>query len=1307
MASEQPGLIVNGGTAAAASKSPAELLQEKHARDEAHQPTIEEVRDEEDMLHPPPSSATAEPAPARWKDTAAKDEAANSVPKSKVVPFDVKCEELFPALGSGSKSRVPAAMPMAWDGRKAAAPSAGLANGGSRSSVPSRTSTPTSGVAAPLGGPRLAMPGKHVEQIRFAPSQMLPRNKLSKPLADIVRDISRKSKARLDVREGPGGSYIFEGTGTVDAVRQALKEVAQQVGSKQSVRIPVPASARPHIIGRQGTVVQGIHDRTGARIQVPKPDDSTLQDEDDDSNTIDVLIEGDAVAAEMARREIEAIVKERTSSINLKLKNIPPELFPFIAGAHNSHLNDLEERTKTQVRVPRYDTWSKRPPPQEAPVGQIQFTADPDRHIHVFGDRMGAQEARAEIERRALELERQIGLRHLAINRGQHQFIIGDKGHSLHDFLAETGCSVILPPPSDATEFLTVIGPPDKIETGINRVMDLATSMQMASIDISRQHLNAPSGPHAYAQALTMYLQQRQIVRDLERMHNAHIVLPLLTSSGPVVWEVYSRDGRNTILARSDILNLVQAHPPSKLATLSVDPYYHDFLRSRSAPVLKEKYGVYLVVPNNSETSDILLVCEGPDQTEVPRQRPSTEEIAAFQRALNEAQTYLLSSLGDQSNIVSKSVPVPSKYHDKLRKFVAREESAKGEDHIPVRMLVADQQASLRGRSRDVQDLVPKIIAFVQEQEQDEKERDNKISFEFPQKFANVLIGRKGENINKLRDEFDVDIKVENGKVEVKGPPTKANAAKARIIALAKKMEDETTYVLKIAPQYHRDLIGQKGSQVNRLQERYNVRVQFPRAASLDESVNDAASEAGSVRNTRSNQAPDEVVIRGPRKGADGAREEILSLYQWVADHSYTSSVSVSQSQIPSLIGQRGREMDKLRTETGAQIDVPSVNDVADASGRVEIKLKGTKKQVEDARKLLLQRAKEFDETVTKAIDVDKKHHKSLIGGGGANIRKIVVECGGPDDGTAARIVRFPRPESDDSSIRLEGKEVIVDKIIAAIQEFVRQKEDEVVSSIDVPQSQHRHLIGRGGDTRRQLETQFNVVLDVPKQGSNRTDVKIRGPSSFVENAKTHILAMLKEQQGETVNVPRSLHHAISENGSFFRRLRNDHQVTVDHAGEQIPPRPSPTKSRDADDVGSLPLITDDPAAATDAFSWKVVDSSNDNVPAGTIPWVLSGKPENVAKARALLEKAILTASQPSATGYLILPDPRTYRFVIGPNGSQINAIRKRTNCKINVPKDQARDEAIEIKGSKESLELAKDMILDAVKVGTSGNGRA
>lgn len=764
------------------------------------------------------------------------------------------------------------------------------------------------------------------------------------------------------------------------------------LSQQQSVRVPIPTSARPHVIGRQGAVVQDIQTRTGARVQVPRADDKAAPADDDDADTIDVLIEGDAVSAEMARREIEAIVKERGANMSFRLKTIPPEFFPFIAGAHNATLREIEERTNAQIQVPRYDTWTSQPPPQEAHPGQVQFVPVADKHILISGERAAAQEARAEIERMAADLQRNLTLRQLAISRGQHQFILGNEADALHQFLGQTGCAVVLPPPSDDSEFLTITGPLNQIEAGINHAMDLATSMQMASIDLSRQHPNAPAGPHAHARALTQYLRRRQIIKQLESAYDAHIALPS-SVEGPVTWEVYSRDGKNTIRARSDIMNLVQAHPPSRLRHVPVDPYFHPYLRSRSAEKLQGDYGVHLIVPDDVDSSEVVLVYEGPTATaakfEVPRQRPSPAEVAAFEKTLQEAQDYLVSALGNQQDIVAKSVTIPAKYQEKARKFIIREQDAKGEDSIPVRAIVGEPQGtkcpiSLRGPSGLVAELAAKLDAFVVEQEKDDLERGYTTSFDFPQKYANFLIGKRGESINKLRDEFDVDIKVENGKVEVKGPKAKADACRMRIINLGKKLEDETTHVLKIPTQYHRELIGQRGNQVNRLQDRYSVRVQFPRATvpSDDQSVTDAGSDAGG-RAGRPQQAADEVLVKGPSKGADQARDEILSLLQWVIEHSHTATISVAQSQVPSLIGQRGREMDKLRADTGAQIDVPSANDAPDASGRVQIRVKGTKQQVNEAKKILQQRASEFDSTVTKSIDVDKKYHKALIGGGG------------------------------------------------------------------------------------------------------------------------------------------------------------------------------------------------------------------------------------------------------------------------------------------------------------------------------------
>ena len=304
----------------------------------------------------------------------------------------------------------------------------------------------------------------------------------------------------------------------------------------------------------------------------------------------------------------------------------------------------------------------------------------------------------------------------------------------------------------------------------------------------------------------------------------------------------------------------------------------------------------------------------------------------------------------------------------------------------PVAAAALDHECHLRGPSDAVEMLSEKIAAFVETERQEESERGHITSFDFPQKYANYLIGRRGENINKYREEFDVDIHVKDGKVEITGPKAKADAAKSRIVNLGKKLEDEATHILKIKPEYHRDMIGAKGSQVNQLQRKYNVRVHFPRSAPAlddDRSIADDASEAGSTRNRRPNQAPDEVIVRGPRKGADEARDELLNLLQWTLDNSHKSTVSVAQAQLPSLIGQGGREMESVRLSTGAQIDVPGSRDVADSNGRVQIHIKGSKKQVEDAKKVLEQRAKVFDSNITRHVNVDKKYHKALIGGGG------------------------------------------------------------------------------------------------------------------------------------------------------------------------------------------------------------------------------------------------------------------------------------------------------------------------------------
>ena len=256
------------GTSSGASEnmSAAERLRQKHEADAAHRAKVEDVIDEEDIAHPPPSMQAAlhsepdvppveSPAPisekaaGKQKATQETSPVSTSTQTNGIPSLNMQSEEIFPALGGGPKAPATTPTVMAWGTKKPTFVNAG-ANGINGHVQPSslnssRASTPTSGVLTPsstnasITKPRviplpknMAMPGRHSERIEFAPSQLLPRDQLKKPLNETLRGINKRSKANVEMKSGAHGMIIFEGTGPVDATRQALKDLAKEVGSK-------------------------------------------------------------------------------------------------------------------------------------------------------------------------------------------------------------------------------------------------------------------------------------------------------------------------------------------------------------------------------------------------------------------------------------------------------------------------------------------------------------------------------------------------------------------------------------------------------------------------------------------------------------------------------------------------------------------------------------------------------------------------------------------------------------------------------------------------------------------------------------------------------------------------------------------------------------------------------------------------------------------------------------------------------------------------------------------------------------------
>lgn len=218
-------------------------MQQREA-DEAHQPTVEEVVDQEDVEHPPPSQAHAPaaeeqeaPVPngttmsakaqGKQREQPAPVPAQSGTPSAATARLDTQSEEAFPSLGP-SKAKAPAST--AWGSRPSFANRPQGPNGAATSGGAStQGATPSRGTAQ-----QISLPGRYQEDMRMRTDQL--RQDLRRPLADTLKDINKKSKAKVEMARA-NGFVTFRGSGpNQESVHQVLKEVAVQLGERVSIQ---------------------------------------------------------------------------------------------------------------------------------------------------------------------------------------------------------------------------------------------------------------------------------------------------------------------------------------------------------------------------------------------------------------------------------------------------------------------------------------------------------------------------------------------------------------------------------------------------------------------------------------------------------------------------------------------------------------------------------------------------------------------------------------------------------------------------------------------------------------------------------------------------------------------------------------------------------------------------------------------------------------------------------------------------------------------------------------------------------------
>ena len=265
------------------------------------------------------------------------------------------------------------------------------------------------------------------------------------------------------------------------------------------------------------------------------------------------------------------------------------------------------------------------------------------------------------------------------------------------------------------------------------------------------------------------------------------------------------------------------------------------------------------------------------------------------------------------------------------------------------------------------------------------------------------IVGSQGAAINKLRDTLGVKVDftdevddkdkdaskkkkatVQKAKVKIVGRKENAEEARKRILNQVERLADETSEVLKIPAQYHPSLIGQSGKYVIRLEEKYAVKITFPREA----------ADGGEGR-TREPLRADEVLIKGGRKGVASAKSEILDAVEFEKESNNDVKFTVPTKSVARILGRGGQTINEIKDNTGSQIDVEKGTDDSQVT---QITCRGTKKAINEAKSWILAIADEVGQEVVVTVNMEQKLHRSIIGAGGQGLRDLIVRCGGPTD---------------------------------------------------------------------------------------------------------------------------------------------------------------------------------------------------------------------------------------------------------------------------------------------------------------------